>query len=72
MFMAIMIFLRIIDYLEKELRHIILLKCLSLDADIIRDYINDPNIGYTKVEKILRCSSCFKISNTKGSWCEGT
>ena len=29
------------------------IEMFKLDADIIRDYINDPNIGYAKVEKIL-------------------
>ena len=29
------------------------LEMFKLDADIIRDFINDPNIGYERVEKIL-------------------
>ena len=28
----------------------------KLDANIIRSYINDPNIGYEKVERILDAS----------------
>ena len=33
--------------------NLISLSLFKLDADIIRSYINDPNIGYSKVEKIL-------------------
>ena len=36
------------------------IEMFKLDAEIIRGYINDPNIGYTKVEKILDAAHALK------------
>lgn len=38
------------------------LEMFKLDADIIRGYINNPNIGYDKVEKILDAAHAVKYS----------
>ena len=32
----------------------------KLDADIIRGYINDPSIGYSRVEKILDAAHALR------------
>ena len=37
------------------------LEMFKLDADIIRGYINDPSIGYEKVEKILDAAHAIKF-----------
>lgn len=37
------------------------LEMFKLDAEIIRGYINDPNIGYEKVEKILDAAHALKF-----------
>ena len=37
------------------------IEMFKLDADIIRDYINDPNIGYDKVEKILDAAHALRF-----------
>ena len=37
------------------------IEMFKLDADIIRDYINDPNIGYAKVEKILDAAHALRF-----------
>ena len=34
----------------------------KLDAEIIRGYINDPNIGYEKVEKVLDAAHAIRYS----------
>ena len=36
------------------------LEMFKLDAEIIRGYINDPNIGYEKVEKILDAAHAIR------------
>ena len=36
------------------------LEMFKLDADIIRSYINDPNIGYSRVEKILDAAHALR------------
>ena len=36
------------------------LEMFKLDADIIRDYINDPSIGYSRVEKILDAAHALR------------
>jgi stage V sporulation protein R len=44
------------------------LEMFKLDAEIIRGYINDPNIGYQKVEKILDAAHAlrYQISRVVG------
>ena len=37
------------------------LEMFKLDAEIIRGYVNDPNIGYAKVEKILDAAHALKF-----------
>lgn len=37
------------------------LEMFKLDAEIIRGYVNDPNIGYAKVEKILDAVHALKF-----------
>ncbi|WP_411169992.1 SpoVR family protein [Clostridium sp. MB05] len=37
------------------------LEMFKLDAEIIREYINDPSIGYEKVEKILDAAHAIKF-----------
>ena len=36
------------------------LEMFKLDAEIIREYINDPNIGYEKVEKIIDAAHAIR------------
>ena len=36
------------------------LEMFKLDADIIRGYINDPNIGYSRVEKVLDAAHALR------------
>ncbi|MBS6007679.1 MAG: SpoVR family protein, partial [Clostridium baratii] len=38
------------------------LEMFKLDAEIIRGYINDPNIGYEKVEKVLDAAHAIRYS----------
>ncbi len=37
------------------------IEMFKLDAEIIRGYVNDPNIGYAKVEKILDAAHALKF-----------
>ena len=41
------------------------LEMFKLDADIIREYINDPSIGYAKVERILDAAHAIKFQSQR-------
>ena len=62
MFMDIMTFLKIIDFLKRELELKLALEMFKLDGEIIREYINTPGIGYEKVERILDAAHAIRYN----------
>ena len=63
--MGTMIFLKTTDFLQEGTRADYTVEMFKSHADTVRSYINDPSIGYEKVERILDAAHAIKLQTSR-------